>query len=139
MIVALYVYRVSDGSLVSWSPNDTDPVASDAELAAKGFAKTTGLPLDNTHAWDAPTHSVVVVAFTPIRFLSVFDFANRFTPAELAAIRASANPGVQKFVFMLPLALNFTVDLNSPVITQVMTLLVAQGLLTQARANAMVA
>lgn len=138
--MALYVYRVSDGTLISWSPNDTDPVASDAALAANGFAKVTGLlPLDNTHSWDAPTHSVVVVAFTPIRYLSVFDFANRFTAAELAAVRASANAGVQKFVFMLPLAINQTIDLNSPVITQVMTLLVAQGLLTQARANAIVA
>ena len=138
--MALYVFKQSDGTLVSWSPNDTDPVASDAVLAAKGWAKVTGLlPLDDTHAWDAPTHTVVVVAFTPIRFLSVFDFANRFTPAELAAIRASANPGVQKFVFMLPLAINQTIDLNSPVITTVMALLVAQGLLTQVRANAMVA
>src|SRR5882672_4974493 len=127
--MALYVYKIADGSLMSWSPNDSDPVASDTVLTAKGFAKTTGLPLDDTHAWDAPTHSVIVVtAPTPIRFLSVFDFANRFTPAELAAIRASANAGVQKFVFMLPLALNLTIDLNSPVITQVMTLLVAQGL-----------
>jgi len=138
--MALYVYKISDGSLQSWSPNDTDPVASDAVLAAKGFAKVTSLlPLDNTHSWDAPTHSVVVVAFTALRFLSVFDFANRFTPAELAAIRASANSGVQKFVFMLPLALNQTIDLNSVVVQNVMTLLVAQGLLTQVRADAMVA
>jgi len=137
--MALYVYRISDGLLISWSPNDSDPVASDAVLTAKGWAKVTGLlPLDDTHAWDAPTHSVVVVAFTPIRYLSVFDFANRFTAAELAAIRASANTGVQKFVFMLPLAVGQTIDLNSPVITTVMTLLVAQGLLTQPRANAMV-
>ena len=137
--MALYVYKISDGTLVSWSPNDSDPVASDAVLAANGLAKVTGLlPLDNTHAWDAPTHSVVVVAFTPIRFLSVFDFANRFTAAELAAIQASANAGVQKLVFMMPLAINQTIDLNSQVVQTVMTLLVAQGLLTQARANAII-
>jgi len=138
--MALYVYKTSDGTLVSWSPNDTDPVASDAVLAAKGFAKVTGLsPLDDTHAWDAPTHSVVVVAFTPVRFLSVFEFADRFTPGELDAVRSSTNTGVKKFVFMLPLALNQTIDLNSQRIQNVMALLVAQGLLTQARANAMVA
>jgi len=138
--MALYVYKISDGTLVSWSPNDSDPVSSDATLAARGFAKVTGLlPLDSTHTWDAPTHTVVVVAFTSVRILSVFDFVNRFTPVELVAIRASANPGVQKFVFMLPLALNQAIDLNNPVITTVMTLLVAQGLLTQSRADAMVA
>lgn len=136
--MALYVYKISTGALVSWSPNDDAQVASDAELASKGLAKVVGLTaLDSTHAWDAPTHSVVVVAApTLIRVMNVFDWMDRFTPAELVAIRASANAGVQKFVFMLPLAASVGVDINSGRMQTVMALLVNQGLITQARSDA---
>lgn len=138
--MATYVYRTNDGSLYSWSPDNNTPTPSDADLALRGFAKVTGLAsLDSTHVWDAPTHTVVVVtAPTPIRFISVFDWINRFTPAELAGIRASSNNGVQKFLFMVPLAFAQNIDLNGDAVQSVMTLLVNQSLLTQARANAIV-
>jgi len=132
-----YVYRLSDGSLYS-SGADGGPIASDTELAAKGMAKVTGLaPLDSTHAWDAATHSVIsAIAPTPLRQLSVFEFANRFTGAEIAAMQASSSNGVKKFLFMLPLANAQTIDLNSQVIVNVMVLLVSQGILSQARSDA---
>ncbi len=139
--MAICIYRISDGSLYSWSPDDNAIVASDEDLALRGLAKVTGVyALDSTHAWDAATHTVVVVvAPTPLRYMSVFDWINRFTGAELAAIRASSNNGVQKFVFMLSLAVSQTIDLNSPTIVQVMALLVSQGLLTQVRSDAIMA
>ena len=134
--MSTYVYRLSDGSLYSWG-DDGGPIASDAELAAKGMAKVTGLAaIDQTHAWDITTHSVIVViAPTPFRQLSVFEFANRFTAAEIVAMQASSNNGVKKFLFMLPLANAQIIDLNSQVIINVMALLVSQGILTQARSD----
>jgi len=94
-------------------------------------------PLDSTHAWDAATHSVIsAIAPTPLRQLSVFEFANRFTGAEIAAMQASSSNGVKKFLFMLPLANAQTIDLNSQVIVNVMVLLVSQGILSQARSDA---
>ncbi len=139
--MALYVYRVSDGMLISWSPDDDAPVASDLVLTAKGFAKVTGLlPLDNTHAWDAPTHSVVVVAFTQLKALSLVNWCNRFTAAEIVAMKASTNQGVVKFMFLLPMASTQTIDVNSTVIQNAVALLLAQGILaSQARADAILA
>jgi len=134
--MATYVYRISDGSLYSCGA-DGGQIASDSELAAKGMARVTGLAvLDQTHAWDPSTHSVIsVVAPTPLRQLSVFEFANRFTGAEIAAMQVSSNNGVKKFLFMLPLANAQTIDLNSQVVVNVMALLVSQGILSQARSD----
>jgi len=139
--MALYVYRISDGRLYSWSPNDDAPVASDQVLTANGLAKVTGLAaLDNTHEWDAPTHSVVVVVFTPQKPLSLVNWCNRFTAAEIVLLKASTNQNVVKFLFLLPLASNQTVDVNSQMIQNAVSLLLAQGILaTQARADAMLA
>lgn len=136
--MALYVYKLAGGALVSWSPSDDAQVAPDDELAAKGLAKKVGLAaLDATHQWNAATQTVVVVAAPDVmRVLGVFDWLDRFTPAELVAIRASTNPGVQKFIFMLPLAAASGVDIGSARMRAVMTLLVNQGLITQNRANA---
>ncbi len=136
--MAVCIYRISDGSLYSWSPYDNAVVATDEDLALRGLAKVTGVyALDSTHAWDAATHTVIVVsAPASVRFLSTFDWINRFTAAEIAAMQASANAGVKKFLFMVPLATSQLIDIDSPMIIAVMALLVSQGILTQQRSDA---
>lgn len=137
--MAVYIYKSSDGTLVSWGPNDTDPVASDAELAAKGYTKISGLPvLSPTVAWDSPTHTTVtVVAPTPANIINTFDFIMAFTPTELANIRASADNAVQRFLFALQVTQG--VNLNATTITGALNFLVTQSLLTVPRASAIVA
>jgi hypothetical protein len=64
--MALYVYNATTGALVSWCQNDTDPVADQSTLTAKGLAVVTGLPpLDATHAWSSATKTVVSQYPTP--------------------------------------------------------------------------
>jgi len=131
--MAVYVYKVATGELYSWSPGDNDPVASDAALAAAGLAKITGLlPLDATHAWDAPSKSVVVVA-ARVAPLSTWKFILLFTPAEHAAIAASTDLRVTQFMMAVQVAP--TVDLNDPIVQGGLNYLVTAGLLTQANAN----
>src|SRR5207344_1921779 len=93
--------------------------------------------IDSTHAWDAPTHTVVVVAAPPVvRFLSVYAWILRFTPTEISAIRASSDSVVQYFLFVLPLAINNMVDLNDANLATFMARLVTLSLLTPARSTA---
>ncbi len=50
--MAIYIYNLSDGSLYSWCPKDTDPVANPAQLAANGLGAVSGLPpLSPTVSW----------------------------------------------------------------------------------------
>jgi hypothetical protein len=61
--MALYVYNISDGALVSWCPKDTDPVADAATLSKAGLTSIAGLPaLDAAHVWDAVQKTVLTVA-----------------------------------------------------------------------------
>lgn len=135
--MAIYIYKIADGTLVSWNPNDTDPVAIPAQLTAQGLASASGLPaLSPTVGWDAPTHTTKTIVPPPAtRFLSVYSFILRFTPAELQAIRASTDSVVQYFLFVLPLALNQVVDLNDPGLASFMARLVTLALLTQPRST----
>jgi hypothetical protein len=137
--MAIYVYQVSDGTLVSWAPNDTDPVADSGTLTAKGLASVSGLPaLSPTVAWNPATHTTItVVAPTPANVVNTFDFIMAFTPAELAAIRASANNSIQQFLFALQVTQG--VNLNAATITNSLSFLVAQSLLTAQRATAIAA
>lgn len=137
--MAIYVYRTADGSLVSWCPNDTDPVASAQQLAAQGLASVSGLPpLGPTVAWNPATHTTVTVtAPTLPNVVATFDFIMAFTPAELAAIRASANNAVQQFLFAMQVTQG--VNLNSTTIQNALTFLVNQSLLTAPRAAAILA
>lgn len=136
--MATYVYAIADGTLFSWSPNDTDPVAPAQQLAAQGLAVVNGLPaLDSTHSWNPATHTVItVVAPTPVRFLPTYNWILRFTVAEMAGIRASTDTIVQYFIFLLPLAVNQQVDLNDTNLAGFMARLVTLNLLTQARSTA---
>lgn len=137
--MALYVYRIADGGLVSWCPGDNDPVASDEELSAQGFAKITGLAaLDDTHAWDTGQKNVVTVvsALRP-KLVPTFNFILSFTAAENSAVRASTNPEVQHLLFALTVAPQ--IDLNSATIQNGVAYLVSLGFLTQDRATAILA
>ncbi len=134
--MALFVYRKSDGVLISWNQGDRDPVASDAELEANGLAKVAGLaPLDETHAWDPATKAVVTVAAPVVPdIIPTFDFILLFTAAENAAIRASSDQTVQHLLFALTAAPQ--VDLSSARIQQGVGYLESIGLIAPARAAA---
>ena len=137
--MALYVYRIADGSLYSWAPDDTDPVAPDDVLAANGFALVSGLPpLDATHGWDAATKTVVaIVPPLPVVSVGTPKWVLRFTSAEMIAIRASSNPDVQHLLFAL--GFSQSVNMNDPIIIAGVNLLVAAGLLAQDRVAAILA
>lgn len=137
--MALYVYNSTTGALVSWCPNDTDPVAPLATLTANGLAVVAGLPaLDTTHAWSATSKTVVTVtAPVATNFIPTYEFILLFTPAEHAAIAASADQTVQQFLMALTTAQQ--IDLNSPTIQGAMAYLVGVNLLTQANATLILA
>jgi hypothetical protein len=138
--MAIYVYLTSNGALYSYCPNDTDPVASDAQLAAQGMAKKSGLlPLDATHQWDPTTLTVIVVtAPTPVNLLATYDFIMAFTAAELAAIRGTTSDNnIQQWLFAFQTTQGL--NLNHGSVTTAMNYLVSHGLLTQARANTILA
>ena len=99
--MALYVYNTESGELYSWSPGDTDPVASNDELAAAGLTAVTGFPaLDDTHAWDPATKSVVEVTPPPKPApILTANWILRFTPQEFQAINNSTNAVVQQFMY----------------------------------------
>ena len=60
--MAIYVYNTATGVLVSYCPNDTDPVAPAATLAANGLTAVSGLPaLSPTTQWSATSKTVVTV------------------------------------------------------------------------------
>lgn len=61
--MAIYVYKTADGSLVSYCPNDADPVADAATLAKNGLTVVKGQPaLGPTMAWDEKQLAAVAVA-----------------------------------------------------------------------------
>lgn len=135
--MAIYIYRNTDGALVSYCPNDTDQVASADILAAKGLTAVYGLAQsDATHAWDPVTKTVISVT-PPNSNISYFSFINAFTAAELAAIRASSDNKVQQFLFAI--AATPQVDLSDTRMTAALNYLVTKALLTQARANTIAA
>lgn len=137
--MAIYVYDSTSGALVSYCPGDKDPVADAATLAAKGLAVATGLaPLDATHAWDAASRAVAVVAAQPVpQPIGTGKWILRFTPQEFQAINASPDAQAQQFLF----ALNHTtqIDLADPVIVQCVNYLVSLNLLQAARVAAILA
>lgn len=135
--MAIYVFRNSDGALISYCPADTDPVASADVLTAKGFSALTGAPpLDATHTWDTVSRNVIAVAI-PAATVSYFAFIQAFTAAELAAIRASLDTNVAKFLFSI--ASSPQIDLSDARMNAALTYLVSHGLLTAARASAIAA
>jgi hypothetical protein len=133
--MAIYVYNATTGALVSWCPNDTDPIASADVLLAQGLTSVSGLPaLDSTHAWSANTKTIVTVT-PPVmpNYIEPYQFILLFTPAEHAAIAASTDQKVTQFMMAIQVA--STINLNDPVVQNGVNYLVSIGLLTQANAN----
>lgn len=137
--MAIYVYITATGELASYCPNDTDPVASDATLTAKGMAKVSGLPqLSDTVAWDVATHTTkTVTAPVAPQLITTFAWLLRFTPGQMAGARASSNTTIQQFLFALDHVV--VLDLTTPSLISFMAFLVTQGLLTQPQVNAIMA
>jgi hypothetical protein len=146
--MAIYVYNNSNGVLISWIPEDltiaqaqaSGQLASNADLAAAGNGAKDNLPpLDETHAWDPATKTVItVVPPIPVNLLNTFDFIMAFTPAELATIRGTTtDDNIQRFLYALEVTQGM--DLNNATIKNSLQYLVTKGLLTQARANAILA
>lgn len=137
--MAVYVYNTTTGALYSWSPNDTDPVASADVLAAAGLAAVSGLvALDASHAWDATTKTVITVTPPPTpKPIATGKWILRFTAAEFQAISANTDATVQQFMY----ALNHTIsiDLSDPDIVNGVNYLVSLTLLGSARVTAILA
>ena len=134
--MAIYVYNTTTGALVSWCPNDTDPVADAATLAANGLASVSGLPaLGPTVAWNATTKTTqTVTAPTPANNIPSYQFVMLFTPADHAAIVASTDPRVQQFLMALSFAPQVNLN-DTTFIGPAIAYLVSLGLLTQANAT----
>jgi hypothetical protein len=145
--MAIYVYQTTSGVLVSWIPEDltiaqaqaNGQLASNAQLAAAGNSAVDKLPpLDSSHAWDPTQKTVITVTPpTPANLLNSFDFIMAFTAAELAAIRASSDNNIAQFLYAMEVTQG--INLNHTVIKNALQYLVTKGLLTQARANAILA
>ena len=135
--MATCIWKTADGTLVSYNPDDTSPVADPTTLAAKGLTATSGLHvLDSTHVWDAPTHTVVVVtAQSQSNMIDAMSFWLLFTAAELAGIRASADTTVQRVMFAISQT-NNPLDLNSTPMKNLINQCVTLGLLTTNRGAA---
>jgi hypothetical protein len=137
--VAIYVYAITTGALVSYCPNDSDPVADAATLKGKGLTATKGLPpLDATHQWDEATKTVVTVAAAILpNFIPAYQFVNCFTGAETVAIQASTDPLVKRFLLML--SVTQQVDLNDSTVQNGVGYLASIGLIAQSRVSQILA
>jgi hypothetical protein len=133
--MAIYVYNTTTGALVSYCPNDTDPVAPAATLAANGLTAVSGLPaLSPTTQWSASSKTVVTVT-APVNpnWIPTYQFILLFTPAEHAAIQASTDQRVTQFLMAITTAQQ--INLNDPVVQNGINYLVSISLLTQANAT----
>jgi hypothetical protein len=133
--MAIYVYNTTTGALVSYCPNDTDPVAPAATLAANGLTAVSGLPaLSPTTQWSASSKTVVTVT-APVNpnWIPTYQFILLFTPAEHAAIQSSTDQRVTQFLMAITTAQQ--VNLNDPILQNGISYLVSISLLTQANAT----
>lgn len=149
--MAIHVYNTSDGTHYSSIPDSltiaqaqaTVPplLASNDQLAANGFAAIDSLPaIDDTHAWDVATRTVVVVPapYKP-RMIAVGTWILRFTPAEFSVINKSTDATVEQLMFALNSAGPQGIDLNSSTVVNGVNYLVSINLLNAARVAAIMA
>ncbi len=99
--MAIYIYRNSNGSLISWIPDNltiaqaqaAGQLATNGQLNASGLTAVDGLPvLDATHIWDQGTHTVVSVT-APKSIVQLKTFWQRFTDTERESIEDLAMTG----------------------------------------------
>lgn len=140
--MAIYVYRLSDGTLYSWCPNDTDPVAPPSVLANNGFGMVNGLPpltqgrftstMTTMVVWDSVNKTTSTVAIPPQpNIINWPAFINLFTPAEIGAIQGSTDNKVKQWLMAYSAS---PVDLNSTPIKNAVNYLVTAGLLSSSNA-----
>lgn len=138
--MAIYVYNTATGVLVSWVPNNLTIaqaqalgyLAPNSILSANGLTAIDGLHvLDDTHVWNATTKTVDTVAAPPTpNVVDWFTFVNCFTSAEWAAIQASGDAKVKRWV----IAQGYQpIDLNGQRALTATNYLVNQGVITGAR------
>jgi len=123
-------YAVVDGAgnLVSTGTSVADPTT----LAEQGYTAIT-LPLDPTgRVWDVPSRTFKPAPAKPT-ILTPWQFVQRFTPTEFAAIESDPDPIVRQFMLMLQVA--GTVIVADAVVQNGLAYLVSAGLLTSSRAS----
>jgi hypothetical protein len=138
------IYRTADGKLVSQST--VDPVTVPANLTIKSFASdpTPG------YVWDAPTLDFIPRPLQARSLLSRNEFWKRFTPTELVDIEEGSfsysadTAGVKRKKAEVRAAMRLWValdplDLTANYVTVPMASIVSAGVLTQARADAILA
>ena len=126
------VYQIEDGRLVS-SANDPAKVASADILAARGYGVAQRPDSEINGVWN-PAALAFGPAPSPLATITTYAFVLRFTAAEYAAVKASADANVQHLMFALATAQ--VVDLTDPVVQQGVGYLASVGLLTADRATA---
>lgn len=137
--MAIYIYKTVDGTLVSYCPNDTDPVASAGTLTANGLTATTGLsPIGPTTIWDAPTKTTKTIT-APKSVVSVLAFWQRFTAVEREALEGSYQTGTQAVKNAIGAFRNYImsvpqVDINDPYIQAKVTQMETVGIIAAGRA-----
>ena len=118
------VWDTATGALVSVGTVVASPLPAGMSSTDVGATQPIGVWNPSTHAFDpAP------VIATP---MSRLEFLQRFTTAERLAIRASTDPGVSDFLFLLDHA--DTVTTTDALTQQGVNYLVSLGLLTATRA-----
>lgn len=129
--MAVYIYNTTSGTLVSWCPEDTDPVAPAQVLSAKGLTSVSGLPaLDATHIWDATNRTVATIT-PPVQanLVSTFDFLAGFTSDQFAAMQSSGDPVVQQMLFIIQSVPQ--IDLNNTTVQNFINYLATNSVLPQ--------
>ena len=131
--MALYVYNATTGALVSWCPEDTDPVAPDHHLEANGLAVVTGLPpLNAQRRWDEAIRTVVEIhpRLVP-RAIATSAWFLRFTPDEFKKMTEAKDAVIDHFLFSIRHATY--VQLHDLTVRDFVSHLVNTGLLASSR------
>lgn len=117
--MAIYVTNIETGELVSYCPDDTDPVADAATLAANGLKATTGNP---------PLPSPA-----PSNTVDTSEWLMRFTPSEFIAITNSNDAFVKQLLFCLEHT--STINLENMMVQQGVNYLASINLITSDRVS----
>ena len=114
-----HIYLVETGALISSTalasnigppPEQLNGQTTAQWLESRGLSVLDGPRLDQTHVWDSETRTVKEVPPPPEPDkIALGDFVNRLSPAELATV------------------LKAGVDLNSGIISEVVTILADDG------------
>lgn len=122
-----YAVFDGDGNLVS----SGTVVADDAALAAAGYSKVVLSEDPTGKVWN-PSEGQFEPPPAPPIYMPTWEWIQRFTPEEYAAIKNSADPAVSMFLLMLTTTSQLNIAL--PVVQNGLSYLVSQGILSGDRA-----